>query len=303
MLESVNHKKNAVFVAAGRDSLHRQLLKGDAGFDLHLLIYDDSYDDFCNDTEFVVSDSGYKMDMTYRYLHQHPEYLEEYDYFFLMDDDIEMSTEDVNKLFQMMGKYNLKIAQPSLVMSYYTYRHTVNHPLCILRYTNFVEMMVPCFSKEALAKVLPTFEKQVRGCGIEMHWAKLIDSTHKDMAIIDVVHARHVRPLQPWTQDDRKNMLKYLKVHSLIWNVKEYTSILLEKTKTGEHKKRSFDELRILYVNLRQKFQDSQFEHWNMKNVLFLIGFLNDYASLWNDRKTLDLAEKLTEIVRQQNKS
>lgn len=145
------YKKNAVFVSAGKTSLHRQLLKGDADFDLHLLIYDDSYNQFCDDTKFISVQSGYKMDMTYHYLQCHPEFLENYDYFFLMDDDIVMSTEEVNKLFCMMRKYKLKIAQPSLVMSYYTYAHTTHHPHCILRYTNFVEMMIPCFSKEALA--------------------------------------------------------------------------------------------------------------------------------------------------------
>ena len=57
-----SYKKNAVFVAAGEGSLHRQLLKGDANFDLHLLIYDGSYSKFCNDTDFIACDAGYKMD-------------------------------------------------------------------------------------------------------------------------------------------------------------------------------------------------------------------------------------------------
>lgn len=164
-----SYKKNAVFVPVGKDSLHRQLLKGDADFDLHLLIYDGSYNKFCNDSDFVACDAGYKMDMTYRYLHRHPELFEKYEYFFLLDDDIVISTEDVNRLFSMMREYQLKIAQPSLVMSYYTYKHTAFHPFYILRYTNFVEMMMPCFSRDSLKAVLPTFEQKIRWCGIEMH--------------------------------------------------------------------------------------------------------------------------------------
>lgn len=203
------NKKNAVFVAAGKDSLHRQLLEGDADFDLHLLIYDGSYNQFYNDTDFICCQSGYKMDMTYHYIHRHPEFLEEYDYFFLMDDDVKMSTEEVNKLFRMMRKYDLKIAQPSLVMSYYTYEHTLHHSLCILRYTNFVEMMIPCFSKKALVQVLPSFEHKVRGCGIEYHWSVLIDTNHHDMAVLDEVQASHIRPLQPWTSVDEANLQEY----------------------------------------------------------------------------------------------
>ena len=221
-----SYKKNAVFVAAGEGSLHRQLLKGDANFDLHLLIYDGSYSKFCNDTDFIACDAGYKMDMTYRYLHRHPDLLDKYEYFFLMDDDIEMSTEEVNKLFGIMKQYHLRIAQPSLVMSYYTYLHTLRIPFCVLRYTNFVEMMVPCFSKEALVKVLPTFERKVRGCGIEYHWSRLIHGGHKDMAIIDKVNACHVRPLRHW--EYQQELISYFNVNNLNATIITYSSLYEE---------------------------------------------------------------------------
>lgn len=244
------YKKNAVFVAAGKDSLHRQLLKGDADFDLHLLIYDGSYNLFCNDTDFICCQSGYKMDMTYHYIHRHPEFLEKYDYFFLMDDDIEMSTEEVNKLFRMMREYDLKIAQPSLVMSYYTYEHTLHHPFCVLRYTNFVEMMVPCFSMEALKSVLLTFERKVRGCGIEFHWAKLIQDNHWRMAVIDDVCAKHARVLQSWSEEDERNTSQYLTEHKLSREVREYAPMLrdvkeLQKAGFLITDKLKFDEFRI----------------------------------------------------------
>ena len=296
------YKKNAVFVPVGKDSLHRQLLKGDADFDLHLLIYDGSYSKFCNDTDFIACDAGYKMDMTYRYLHRHPDLLDKYEYIFLMDDDIEMSTEEVNKLFGIMKQYHLRIAQPSLVMSYYTYRHTANHPLCILRYTNFVEMMIPCFSKEALLLVLPTFQKKIRGCGIEMHWPKLINANHKEIAVIDAVHAKHIRPLHLWTQEDQNTMSEYLKDQKLTWNIEEYESVLLEKSEIKACQKQSFDELRIIYVKLRQYFLKSKSGLFNLTDILFLVGFLKDYAGLWNDKTSFDLAEKLSKIVTKLNK-
>ena len=193
---------------------------------LHLLIYDGSYSKFCNDTDFIACDAGYKMDMTYRYLHRHPDLLDKYEYFFLMDDDIEMSTEEVNKLFGIMKQYHLRIAQPSLVMSYYTYVHTLRIPFCVLRYTNFVEMMVPCFSKEALVKVLPTFERKVRGCGIEYHWSRLIHGGHKDMAIIDKVNACHVRPLRHW--EYQQELISYFNVNNLNATIITYSSLYEE---------------------------------------------------------------------------
>lgn len=216
-------KLNCVFIPTGQDSLHRQLLKGKADFDLHLLIYDKSYNKWCNDTTFIGTDSGYKMDMTYRYLQRHRDYLEHYEYFFLLDDDIEISTEEVNKLFSYMREYRLRIAQPSLVMSYYTYEHTLHNPTCKLRYTNFVEMMMPCFSREALKLVLPTFEKKVRWMGIEWHWSLLVNTNKRDIAVVDDVKAIHGRPLQSWSKECYQLMETYMKVHHLSRDIVEYS--------------------------------------------------------------------------------
>lgn len=244
------YKKNAVFVPVGKDSLHRQLLKGDADFDLHLLIYDGSYNKFCNDSDFVACDAGYKMDMTCRYLHRHPELFEKYEYFFLLDDDIVISTEDVNRLFSMMREYQLKIAQPSLVMSYYTYKHTAFHPFYILRYTNFVEMMMPCFSRDALKAVLPTFEQKIRWCGIEMHWPVLVGSNHKDIAIVDAVSAKHTRPVQSWNSLSQLQQENYLKKHNLSWSIEMYGGLPLDNV--DFEGKQAFDELRTYCEKIKQ---------------------------------------------------
>ena len=245
-----SYKKNAVFVPVGKDSLHRQLLKGDADFDLHLLIYDGSYNKFCNDSDFVACDAGYKMDMIYRYLHRHPELFEKYEYFFLLDDDIVISTEDVNRLFSMMREYQLKIAQPSLVMSYYTYKHTAFHPFYILRYTNFVEMMMPCFSRDALKAVLPTFEQKIRWYGIEMHWPVLVGSNHKDMAIVDAVSAKHTRPVQSWNSLSQLQQDNYLKKHNLSWSIEMYGGLPLDNV--DFEGKQAFDEVRTYCEKIKQ---------------------------------------------------
>lgn len=292
-MEQNNHKKNAVFVSAGKESLHRQLLKGDADFDLHLLIYDDSYDLFCHDTEFISVQSGYKMDMTYRYLKCHPEFLENYEYFFLMDDDIEMGTEEVNKLFGMMRKYNLKIAQPSLVMSYCSYEHTLHHPLCVLRYTNFVEMMIPCFSREALLQVLPTFEVKTRWRGIEFHWPFLINSNKLDMAIIDLVEARHVNPIKTWNEENRQLMKSYLAANHLSPDVFVFTSILA--VNIDKDMKEKYDaQLQKLTLLVYNMLNESMLGI-NLELMPPFILALRLYAEISNKRDILDVAERAME--------
>lgn len=285
------YKKNAVFVPVGKDSLHRQLLKGDADFDLHLLIYDGSYNKFCNDSDFVACDAGYKMDMTYRYLHRHPELFEKYEYFFLLDDDIVISTEDVNRLFSMMREYQLKIAQPSLVMSYYTYKHTAFHPFYILRYTNFVEMMMPCFSRDALKAVLPTFEQKIRWCGIEMHWPVLVGSNHKDMAIVDAVSAKHTRPVQSWNSLSQLQQENYLKRHNLSWSIEMYGGLPLDNV--DFEGKQAFDELRTYCEKIKQDLYHGGLLKMKKSEVNSVIFFLKLNSILWNDHASWDVASRL----------
>lgn len=285
------YKKNAVFVPVGKDSLHRQLLKGDADFDLHLLIYDGSYNKFCNDSDFVACDAGYKMDMTYRYLHRHLELFEKYEYFFLLDDDIVISTEDVNRLFSMMREYQLKIAQPSLVMSYYTYKHTAFHPFYILRYTNFVEMMMPCFSRDALKAVLPTFEQKIRWCGIEMHWPVLVGSNHKDMAIVDAVSAKHTRPVQSWNSLSQLQQENYLKKHNLSWSIEMYGGLPLDNV--DFEGKQVFDELRTYCEKIKQDLYHGGLLKMKKSEVNSVIFFLKLNSILWNDHASWDVASRL----------
>lgn len=286
-----SYKKNAVFVPVGKESLHRQLLKGDADFDLHLLIYDGSYNKFCNDSDFVACDAGYKMDMTYRYLHRHPELFEKYEYFFLLDDDIVISTEDVNRLFSMMREYQLKIAQPSLVMSYYTYKHTAFHPFYILRYTNFVEMMMPCFSRDALKAVLPTFEQKIRWCGIEMHWPVLVGSNHKDMAIVDAVSAKHTRPVQSWNSLSQLQQENYLKKHNLSWSIEMYGGLPLDNV--DFEGKQAFDEVRTYCEKIKQDLYHGGLLKMKKSEVNSVIFFLKLNSILWNDHASWDVASRL----------
>lgn len=288
-----SYKKNAVFVPVGKDSLHRQLLKGDADFDLHLLIYDGSYNKFCNDSDFVACDAGYKMDMTYRYLHRHPELFEKYEYFFLLDDDIVISTEDVNRLFSMMREYQLKIAQPSLVMSYYTYKHTAFHPFYILRYTNFVEMMMPCFSRDALKAVLPTFEQKIRWCGIEMHWPVLVGSNHKDMAIVDAVSAKHTRPVQSWNSLSQLQQENYLKKHNLSWSIEMYGGLPLDNV--DFEGKQAFDEVRTYWEKIKQDLYHGELLKMKKSEVNSVIFFLKLNSILWNDHASLDVVRRLAD--------
>lgn len=145
---NIKHK-NCLISAVGKNSLHKLWAKGTCNFDIHLIVYDDSIDMFRNDADFICIIKGYKLKVIYRYLEANPHFLDVYDYFFFPDDDIKMDAVTINALFDTMRQYELRIAQPALSMSYSTWAHTLKDRYYQLRYTDFVEMMVPCFSNRA----------------------------------------------------------------------------------------------------------------------------------------------------------
>ena len=217
----MNHS-NCVISAVGRSSLHRMWLKGECNFDLHLVVYDDSMEEFRGDTEYICHIKGYKLRVVYRYLEMYPELKERYNYFFFPDDDIQMDAAVINTLFEAMRRYRLQIAQPALRMSYYTWSHTLQDRYCKLRYINFVEMMVPCFSREALNKVLFTFNENETGWGTETHWAELINASQRDMAVIDEVSVVHTRPIQSGQAIHNRELAAYLRKYNLSTKVLHY---------------------------------------------------------------------------------
>lgn len=138
---------------------------------------------------------GQKFKAIYRYLKRNKNLLKEYDYYYIPDDGIFIDDVNIKTLFGIMEKYNLAIAQPALTNSYFSYDITLKKEESILRYTNFVEMMQPCFSNEALNKILFTFNENLSGWGMDFHWPFIVEYEKKNMAIIDCITSIHARPI------------------------------------------------------------------------------------------------------------
>ncbi len=226
--------KNCVISAVGKNSLHKEWIKETSLFDLHLVVYDDSIQNFRQDTSFVVNGKGYKFKLVYDYLTQNPEFINQYDYFFIPDDDIRMDSANIERLFEYMEEYDLMIAQSALSDSYYTYEHTMKQRGTLLRYTNFVEVMVPCFSREALKKTLFTFNENVSGWGIDFHWSELIGFTGKEMAVIDDLHCMHTRPVQSCSEHNVNELHHYLQKYNLKREISECGQLLIPEKKQME---------------------------------------------------------------------
>ena len=64
----------------------------------------------------------------------------------------------------------------------------------LVRYTNFVELMCPVFSRSFLQICLPTFEASFSGFGLDHIWSQLGGRVPGRIAIIDDIAVAHTRP-------------------------------------------------------------------------------------------------------------
>ena len=296
-------RKNCVISAVGKNSLHKHWLDNDENrsFDLHLIVYDDSFSKFYNDADFLYLKKGYKLKLVYDYLMNHPNYLEHYSYFFIPDDDIMTDAQSINRLFHLMEQYSLKIAQPALKKSYFTYPITLHEHPFILRYTNFIEMMLPCFSHEALEKVIHTFKENESGWGTEFRWPLLIDSKGRDMAIIDTVAMIHTQPVKRGRIENEKELNAYLKKYHLVPNPKELGFIIDKTSKESivEMEKLYERRKKLILANMRivplllKKIQMKEVAHQGLDGKLSIALFLTQLADISEAIQYKDIAEMI----------
>ncbi len=83
-------------------------------------------------------------------------------------------------------------------------------------------MMLPCFSNEALRKVLFTFNENICGWGADHHWGRIVDYEKHNMAILDDVEAVHNRPIQSRNQSNIEELNNYVQKYNLDFNVFQY---------------------------------------------------------------------------------
>jgi hypothetical protein len=142
---------------------------------------------------FFVERAGFKFEhLDFVAAHFAPE-LRRYDRIWCPDDDIALDTASINAMFSMFERHRLQLAQPAIAagdVSFQSFRPQLG---AVLRYTPFVEIMCPLFTREAFFRVGHTFAASRSGWGIDLVWPQFFGP--RELAILDCIHARHTRPL------------------------------------------------------------------------------------------------------------
>lgn len=124
----------------------------------------------------------------------------DFDYLFLWDDDLAISDFDVRQFLDIMRENDLECAQPSLLSPYHIMHPITRQRSCgkilesgrktVGRFTNFVEIMAPVFSRKGWERVYPHLsDENPEAFGydfIPMGLRGIVDSMH-------VIHTRETR--------------------------------------------------------------------------------------------------------------
>lgn len=163
------------------------------------------FDVICNDyTESNTNpeESEYKTSVDkWKYKHAYQDLgdiLFKYKAVAFFDDDVEISTESINKLFNLGTQHNWNMWQSALTKeSYSSWAHMFQRP-GDFRFTNTIEIMMPFFSNYALKTCWESFNINYSAWGLDIAWYHLLNK--EKIVIVDSIPATHTRPLRGYNR-------------------------------------------------------------------------------------------------------
>jgi hypothetical protein len=220
-----NKKKYLVFTSAGDNTnFYNNWLNENRNFNLMVVYYGDIYNKYIDKCDYYLMRKGSKFQNLYYTYTNYKFIFNSYESFFILDDDIIINTNEINRLFNILKKYDLWILSPS-----YSIRSKISHSITkkldnsFLRYTNFIEVGVPLFSKYALTKFMKVYDPILIGYGIDYWYIWVLGINKKNKyAICDEISC-----INPFSKSRSINKLQSLNRRIKEWNkIKEKNNII-----------------------------------------------------------------------------
>jgi hypothetical protein len=191
------NKRFLVVVRAGDQSLHPQWTRALATRDWDLVVsyYGEDPERFRAAGETRIDDKGLKWQGLHGLLTRET-FWRGYEYVWLPDDDLAADQATISEFFAHVAELGLSLAQPALTWdSHHSHLITLRHPSFRARWTDFIEIMAPCFEVAFLDACLPTFAETLSGWGLDWVWPRRLGENSRHSAIIDATAVTHTRPV------------------------------------------------------------------------------------------------------------
>lgn len=199
-------RRNLLVLRAGDRSLHPSWLAMEGekrSWDLHISYFGNRSEPFGTlpDGVSLSMEKGPKYIGLADCFDRNPHFLEHYDLIGCPDDDLEVAAGSWSEIFEIAAESGAAIAQPSLdARSYFSHGVTLQRRRYRYRRTNFVEVMCPIFTRDALSEFLPRFRDNKSSWGLDCLWSSQLESAGKRLAVIDAAALLHTREIGKGTQ-------------------------------------------------------------------------------------------------------
>lgn len=180
--------KRLVFSSVGDNHSIKHWLQGQKDFDLWIAYYGDSNPPDFPETDFCFSRKGGKFPNFFSIYKMYAEIIKRYDSIALLDDDLILSTEDINALFAIQRVYGLLLLQPAfLPEGKISHAITQRNESSLLRCTNFVEVTCPFFATSQLCQFMEVYDPVLVGFGIDWWYLDALKLPKGKIAIVDAI--------------------------------------------------------------------------------------------------------------------
>jgi hypothetical protein len=185
-----------VFVQCGR-GFDAAYLEEPRAYDVLLNYYHES--DVHPKADIAVVQAGTKTTAIRRLLEFRPDLLFRYQAVLFLDDDVEISAEEIDAFFRAMAAENLDLAQPALTADSATAYPFLKRPSAgtgVMRVSS-VEIMAPVLTRRALQCAKWVFAESVSGWGADLLLGPAVRAAFgpNSVGVIGSVAVRHAAPV------------------------------------------------------------------------------------------------------------
>lgn len=176
VISTKKQQRWCLFTSGGDNNAIRLWLEGATArqWDLVVAYYGDNEDKFSEIrklSSYAFRSKGGKFQILKSFLAQNPRFFDQYSYVWVCDDDIRMSSAQIEEAFAVTELFEFWVAQPAFSPEgKNSHRITIDAgPQCDYRTVNFVEVGVAIFRRDSLIEFLAAFDGSLTGYGID-YW-------------------------------------------------------------------------------------------------------------------------------------
>lgn len=279
-------RKNIVIAPCGNKSFlfKEKWLKNpeNRNFDICLLFYHEEIKEMnqYQDVDYFYHLKNFKFTMLHElFTTVRPDFLDQYEYFYFLDDDIDIDTESINRMFDISKGFDAWITQASLTLDSYCSWPILKHKDdCYVRYMGQIEVMAPLFSRYALEKCLDSFVVNRSSWGIDSAWSAILQYPAKKIMVIDEIQMAHTLP---------------------VGGGELYKKIKVDPHDDWDHAVKTYNAIKNNYVEVGRLLKVDEKYNKSIRFRVQISGFfnrikqrINDLGIGWRIRNKLSLPQK-----------